>query len=116
MPVINGEIVQYDIPEGYRELITEEVLAQFATNLLTLFPQADNPYTCFYLETTAGWVDAFTKAVRVQNPGDKYQELLDYYFGLEWYDFDMFNDKVLDLMIGHGILSGFSPCGENEIS
>lgn len=117
MPIANnGEIVQYDIPEEYRELITKEVLDQFAANLLTFFPEADDPYTCFCLESTGGWVDAFEKAVRVQKPYDKYQKLLDYYFGLEWYDFDMFNDEVLDLMIEFGILSGFNPGGKNEAS
>lgn len=116
MPVADGEIVQYDIPEEYKTLLTKEILEQFARNLLAVFPQCDDAYTLFFLESTKGWVDAFSRAVNVHASNNKYRELLDYYFELEWYDFDMFNDELLDLMIEFGILPGFDDSDENETS
>lgn len=116
MPVADGEIVQYDIPEKYKTLLTKEILEQFARNLLAVFPQCDDAYTLFFLESTNGWVDAFSRAINVQATNNKYRELLDYYFELEWYDLDMFNDELLDLMIEFGILPELNPGGKNEAS
>lgn len=105
MPIANGEIVQYNIPEEYKTFFTREVLELFKANLLGFFPGADDPYTCFFLESTSGWVEALTRAIKAQKPHDKCQELLDYYLGLEWYDFDMFNDEILHLAAELGVIS-----------
>lgn len=113
MPTVNEEIAQYEIPEEYKVLLTKEILEQFARNLLSVFPQCDDVHTLFFLESTKGWVDAFSRAINTQASNARYRELLNYYLGLEWYDFDMFNDKVLNLAIDNGIIP-YGSGGENE--
>lgn len=106
MPITaDGELDQYEIPEKYKALLTREFLLKFAESMLTFFPDANTSYMWFWLESTSGWVEAFTRTAKAHKPHDKYQELLDYYLGLEWYDFDMFNDEVLDLAVMSGVVS-----------
>lgn len=106
MPITaDGELDQYEIPEKYKALLTREFLVKFAESLLMFFPNANTSYMWFWLESTSGWVEAFTRTAKTYEPHDKYQELLDYYSSLEWYDFDMFNDEVLDLAVEFGVVS-----------
>lgn len=109
MPIFEDEIVNYEIPKEYEEMLNEEVLKQFAANLLTFFPYAKDAGSWFFLEGTCGWHDSLVKALRCNKPFDKYGELVDYYEDLPWYNSDMFDDRVLDLAIKKGIIIDEAP-------
>ncbi len=91
--------IEYDIPEKYKEMITIDFLREFRNQLfkmhdyysLEVFADQGIPINT----STTGWYAAFGKTCLLQ----KKEELLDYWHTLEWFDSDIFDGIVADMMV-----------------
>ena len=98
MPITNS-LFAYEMPTEIRQLITEEFCQAFKAELDAAFPT--NRYTTNYrnYEDTSGWVYAFVSTTTKLCP-----KLKTYWDELEWYDSDMFSDKVFSIMEDYGVI------------
>lgn len=102
MPIVgSGDSVhiKYSIPENIKVLITDIFLKEFRNQLfrihkhygLNTFADEGIPMNT----STSGWYAAFGKAcIETQN-----LELFDYWRGLEWYDSDIFDGELADMLV-----------------
>ena len=102
MPIVgSGDSVhvEYSIPEEIKVLITDDFLREFRNQLfrihkyygLDTFADDGIPMNT----STAGWFAAFGKACLLTNT----TELLDYWRSLEWYDSDIFDGELADMLV-----------------
>ena len=96
----NGDVhVEYHIPEDIKAMISDDFLKELRNQLFRI-------HEYYSLETfadqgipintsTAGWYAAFGKACLLKNKS----ELLDYWENLEWYDSDIFDGIVADMLV-----------------
>ena len=120
MPIIEGAeedfSVEYTIPEHIQKLITDDFLKEFRNQLFRLHPQ-------YSLETfaeegipegtlTFTWSTALGKACLLTHN----EELLDYWRTLDWYDSDLFDDQLSQMLIDrHFILGDVSKIIEEKL-
>lgn len=109
MPIIteNGNTrIEYRIPDNIKNLITDDFLKEFRNQLFRI-------HDCYSLDTfaedgipintsTAGWYAAFGKACLLTGK----EKLLDYWRTLQWYDSDIFDGELADILIDRGIILG----------
>ena len=102
MPIVGTEEnvrVKYTIPEHIKALATDDFLKEFRNQLFRI-------HKYYSLDTfadeglsentsTFGWYAAFYKACRLTGK----EELLDYRNSLEWYDADIFDGEITDMLI-----------------
>lgn len=102
MPIIeSGDNVriEYAIPENIKKLITNDFLKEFRNQLFRIHKHysldtfADEGFSENI--STFGWYAAFYKACRLT----KKEALLDYRDSLEWYDADIFDGEIADMLI-----------------
>ncbi len=102
MPIIgSGESVhvEYSIPENIKSLITDDFLKEFRHQLfrihehysLDTFADEGIPMNT----STAGWYAAFGKACLQTNK----LELFEYWRTLPWYDSDLFDGELSDMLV-----------------
>lgn len=102
MPIVeeNGSVyVSYTIPEPIKKLITDEFLKEFRNQLfriheyyhLGLFADEGIPMNT----STSGWFAAFGKACLLTNN----EQLLDYWRILPWYDSDIFDGELAEMLV-----------------
>ena len=102
MPIVgSGESVhvEYSIPENIKALITDDFLREVRNQLfrihehygLDTFADEGIPMNT----STAGWYAALGKACLITNN----LELFDYWRKLEWYDSDIFDGELADMLV-----------------
>ena len=102
MPIVgedNNVHVEYTMPEHIRNLITDDFLKEFRNQLfrihkyysLDLYADYGIPMNI----STAGWFAAFGKACLVTHK----EEILDYWRTLPWYDSDIFDGELADMLV-----------------
>ena len=106
----------YTIPEHIQKLITDDFLRELRNQLFRLHPH-------YSLETfaewgipestsTFGWTTAFGKACLMTHN----EAILDYWRALDWYDSDIFDDLLAQMLIDrHFILGDVSKIIEEKL-
>lgn len=106
MPIINGHVI-YEMPKEYKDMCTIDFLTELRNQLfrmheyyhLGLFADEGIPINT----STAGWYAAFGKACILC---DKL-ELLKYHKTLEWFDSDIFDDELSNMLIDNHLILDF---------
>lgn len=109
MPILGeGEdvYVEYTIPQEVKNLITREFLTEFRNQLfriheywsLDTFAEEGIPMNT----STSGWHSAFGKACILT----KNNELYKYHRSLEWYDSDIFDGELAEMLITEKLILG----------
>ena len=104
----DGETVRikYKIPEHIKVLATDDFLKEFRNQLFRIHKHYSlNTFADEGLSentSTFGWYAAFYKACRLT----KKEALLDYRDSLEWYDADIFDGEITDMLIERRFVLG----------
>ena len=101
-----GDFWEYTIPENIKNLITDDFLKEFRNQLfriheyysLETFAEEGIPLNT----STGGWYVAFGKACLLTHK----EELLDYWRTLQWYDSDIFDGELADMLVDKGFILG----------
>ncbi|MGL5329953.1 MAG: hypothetical protein ACRDD7_11840 [Peptostreptococcaceae bacterium] len=97
----------YKIPSRISRLMTKEFLHIFKSKLDEVFqlePDA-TAWSCYYhLESTGGWYDAFNYACDNHPSPHLGVGIKRYYNTLDWYDGDIFDDELAELMVKKGVI------------
>lgn len=102
MPLVgegNDVHIEYTMPEHIKNLITDDFLKEFRNQLFrihnyySLDSYADHGISMN--TSTAGWFAAFGKACLVTHK----EEVLDYWRTLPWYDSDIFDGELADMLV-----------------
>lgn len=108
MPIVgSGDNVhiEYTIPEEIRSLITDKFLKEFLYQLIRI--SGLSPYDfaddIVYTEGTGAWYAAFGKACIETNNA----ELYNYWLSLEWYDSDIFDGELVDILFERKFILGY---------
>lgn len=96
----------YIIPDNIKKLITDDFLKEFRNQLfrihkhysLDVFAEEGIPMNT----STSGWYAAFGKACLLTQK----EELLNYWRTLPWYDSDIFDGELAELLIKRGFILG----------
>lgn len=119
MPIVgnkNNVHVEYSIPENIKRLITDEFLKEFRNQLMRIheywsidtFAEEGIPSNT----STSGWYVAFGKACLLTN-NDK---LFAYWRALPWYDSDIFDGELVEMLIErHFILGNLGKVIEEQL-
>lgn len=98
--------IEYEIPKHIKELITDDFLKEFRNQLfrinkydLSLFAEEGIPMN----PSTTGWYASFGKACLLT----KKEELLDYYRTLTWYDSDIFDSELAEMLVERKFILGY---------
>lgn len=102
----DGVCIEYTIPKDIKELITDDFLEEFRNQLFRI-------HEYYSLEnfaeegismntSTGGWYAAFGKACLLTHK----EVLLDYWRTLPWYDSDIFDGELADMLIERGFILG----------
>lgn len=105
MPIV-GNYIEYTMPEDIKNLITDDFLKEFRNQLfrihehysLETFAEDGIPMNT----STSGWFAAFGKACLLTNK----EVLLNYWRTLPWYDSDIFDGELADMLIERGFILG----------
>lgn len=104
MPIVNGSI-HYEMPDNIKSMITIEFCTQFLKELHQIFgasvEDSDMDYYV-YQGSTAGWGAAFANTCRKLNMIELYK----YYLNLEWFDSDIFDGELEDLLVEYKLIIG----------
>jgi hypothetical protein len=105
MSITENGSIQYTIPPHIKEMITPEFCAQFLKELHIIFgvgvEDTDMDYFV-YLGGTAGWSVAWATACRKLG----LDELYKYYSTLPWYDSDVFDGEIEDILVHNNLILG----------
>ena len=107
MPIVkdgDGVCIEYTIPKDIKDLITDDFLKEFRNQLFRI-------HEYYSLETfaeegilmdtsTSGWFAAFGKACLLTHK----EVLLDYWRTLPWYDSDIFDGKLAEMLVERGFV------------
>lgn len=119
MPIVgegNDVYIEYTMPEYIRNLITDDFLKEFRNQLfrihehysLDLFAEEGIPLNT----STGGWFAAFGKACLLTHK----ESILDYWRTLPWYDSDIFDGELAEMLIErHFILGDLSKVIEEQL-
>lgn len=97
---------KYKIPQEIKVKFTKEFMTYFLDRLTVTFDLDESMLCseCFvYLEGTIGWVNSFEYACQRYNLEDVFV----YYDKLEWYDSDLFDGELGDILVEHKLIKGF---------
>lgn len=93
--------IEYKIPDEIKNKLPRYFPAAFAGELCSVFgpmifeKDETNIYTLSYLGGTAGWVEALKMTCKKLGM----DWLWNYYNSLEWYDSDLFDGEVEDMIV-----------------
>lgn len=120
MPITTDGRIEYKMPKDIKDQLTEAFVSDFHEAVIETFKQNDRnqdrepfeyeTYTYYawwlYMEGTAGYCQSFRQTC------DKHglNKVLMYYNKLQWYDSDLFDSEVGDLLVHFG----FVELGEPE--
>ena len=94
---------EYKIPKEIKIKFTKDFMADFLINIIQVF-NLNEPISysddIIYLASSRGWVDAFKNTCQKHNIKD----VLAYYDGLKWYDSDLFDDELGQLLVEYGLI------------
>ncbi|MBD5487312.1 MAG: hypothetical protein HDR13_00735 [Lachnospiraceae bacterium] len=119
MPLVgegNDIHIEYTMPEYIKNLITDDFLKEFRNQLfrihehysLDLFAEEGIPINT----STAGWFAAFGKACLLTHK----EPVLDYWRTFPWYDSDIFDGELAEMLIErHFILGDLSKVIEEQL-
>lgn len=107
MPIVeeNGSVyISYTMPEPIKRLVTAEFLKEFRNQLFRMhnyysldsFADEGIPMNT----STSGWFAAFGKACLLTNN----EQLLDYWRTLPWYDSDIFDGELAEMLVERGFI------------
>ena len=94
----NDVRVEYMIPPHIKQLITDSFLKEFRNQLFRIFEFGLDTFAECGIPadtSTSGWFAAFGKACLLTNN----EELLNYWRTLPWYDSDIFDGELADMLI-----------------
>lgn len=104
--VIDGDSVgiAYAIPNNIKNLITDDFLKEFRNQLFRIHEHYSlDTFADFGIPTntsTGGWYAAFGKACLLTHK----EELLDYWRTLPWYDSDIFDGELANMLVARGFI------------
>lgn len=111
-----NKYVEYEIQGNIKELITDDFLREFRNQLFRVYggcnlgSLADGAISL--IASTSGWYVALGKACLVTHN----EALLDYWNSLPWYDSDVFDDELVEMLIErHFILGDMFTVIENQL-
>lgn len=107
MPINKNGAIGYNMPDNIRAMITKDFTTQFIKELHMIFgvgvDDTDMDYFV-YQGGTSGWAVAFDTACEKL----KLDELCRYYHSLAWYDSDIFDGELEDILVEHKlVVEGF---------
>lgn len=105
MPITENGSIEYTMPSNIKSMLTLDFCVQFLKELHMIFGVgvADTDMDYFvYQGGTGGWVEAFDSACRKL----KYDDLCRYYHSLPWYDSDIFDGEMEDVLVEHKLIVG----------
>lgn len=107
MPIIgegNNVYIEYTIPENIRNLITDDFLKEFRNQLFRIHEHYSlDTFADFGIPmntSTAGWYAAFGKACLLTNK----EELFNYWRTLPWYDSDIFDCELAEMLVDNKLI------------
>ena len=110
----NANIVR-EIPENIKTLITLDFLKEFRNQLSRIYGYSIGTFaedSIPYDVSTTGWSTAFGKTCINTNN----KKLYNYRETLEWYDYENFNDELVEILIESGLILGdLSKVIENQL-
>lgn len=102
MPIVgegNDVHVEYTMPENIKNLITDDFLKEFRNQLFRIHEHYSlETFADFGIPmntSTGGWFAAFGKACLLTHK----EELLNYWRTLSWYDSDIFDGELANMLI-----------------
>lgn len=102
MPIVregSSVHVAYTIPENIKELITDDFLKEFRNQLFRIHKHYSlETFADFGIPlntSTSGWFAAFGKACLLTHK----EQLLDYWRTLPWYDSDIFDGELAEMLV-----------------
>ncbi|WDL98867.1 hypothetical protein [Alicyclobacillus sp. ALC3] len=114
MPIRDDLTIEYEMPVEIKKCFTKEFMTDFREKVIEVFKQNDirqgrPPYeyekSTYYswwmqMEGTSGFHDAFKETCR------KYglNQVVDYRKQLPWYDADLFDSELGDLLVRFGLV------------
>lgn len=109
MPIVrdgDSVCVKYTIPQNIKNLITDDFLKEFRSQLFRIngyysietFAESGIPMNT----STSGWFAALGKACLLTHK----EELLNYWLTLPWYDSDVFDGELAEILIERGFILG----------
>lgn len=109
MPIVkDGDdvCIKYTIPNDIKNLITDDFLREFRNQLFRIHEyyslETFAEYGIPMNTSTSGWFAALGKACLLTHK----EELLDYWRSLPWYDSDVFDGELADMLIERGFILG----------
>lgn len=95
-------IETYTIPVRIKEMMTYDFLKEFRNQLFAIFDFDLETYADIIqgVESTAGWADALKTACCSTGKDD----IWSYWNNLEWYDSDMFDGELGDMLIENRLI------------
>ena len=102
----------YKIPNRIKNLCTEEFLEIFKQELMKVFDCLDDESTAwshyFHIESTCGFYDALKIACEKHPYQHMGVGIWRYARSLDWYDGDLFDDELINLMVKYGVIKNGS--------
>ena len=114
---VNNDVhIEYSIPENILELITDDFLKEFRNQLFRIHEywslETFAEYGIPTNTSTGGWYAAFGKACLLTRS----EKLFDYWRTLQWYDSDIFDGELAELLVKrHFILGDLSKVIEEQL-
>ena len=114
MPIVgNGQdiYIEYHIPAEIKSRIPQYFYSAFAGELFSILGGAifdkdeSGFYSLVYISGTTGWSEALKMTCRKLDM----EWLLDYYDSLPWYDSDIFDGEIEDMVISEFVDAGEKP-------
>ena len=107
MPIVtdgDGVGIAYAIPDNIKNLITDDFLKEFRNQLFRIHEHYSlDTFADFGIPTntsTGGWYASFGKACLLTHK----EELLDYWRTLPWYDSDIFDGELANMLVAKGFI------------
>lgn len=103
MPITNNNTIYYTMPHNIKKRIDYEFCETFMKELHKIWGISLNDFnweSIGYCEGTGGWYEAFASTCRLLNKGD----ILLYYNNLEWFDSDLFDDELSNLLVVYKLI------------
>ena len=103
MPITEKGSIYYSMPHNIKKLMDYEFCETFMKELHNVWGFSLNDFnweSIGYSEGTGGWYESFAATCRILNKG----ELLLYYNNLSWYDSDLFDAELSELLVTYKLI------------
>lgn len=114
MPITTDGRIEYKMPKGIKDQLTKAFISDFHEAVIETFKQNDRnqdrepfkyeSYTYYawwlHMEGTGGYCQSFRQTCEKH----ELSEVLTYYNQLQWYDSDLFDSEVGDLLVHFGLV------------